>query len=34
MKQGLIEPDRCGECEYCRETKVLSEIIESDSVLI
>ena len=33
MKQGLIEPDRCGDCEYCRETKVLSEIIESDSPL-
>lgn len=34
MKQGIIEPDRCGECPYCRETKVLTEIIESDSVLI
>lgn len=33
MKQGLIEPDRCGDCEYCRETKALSETIESDSPL-
>lgn len=34
MKKGIIPADRCGDCEYCRETKVLSEIIESDSVLI
>lgn len=34
MKQGIIEPERCGECAYCRETKVLTEVIESDSLLI
>ena len=34
IKKGIIEPDRCEECAYCRETKMLTEIIESDSSLI
>ena len=34
VKNGLIEADRCGECEYCRETKKLTEVIQSDSILI
>lgn len=34
IKNGLIEADRCGECEYCRETKKLTEVVKSDSILI
>ena len=34
IKKGIIEPERCGECDYCRETKMLTEVVESDSVLI
>ena len=34
IKKGIIEPDRCEECAYCRETKMLTEVIESDSSLI
>lgn len=28
IKHGLIEPERCGRCEYCRHTKVLTEIVD------
>ena len=24
LKEGIIEPERCGKCAYCRETKVLT----------
>lgn len=24
IKQGIVEPERCGKCEYCRRTKRLS----------
>lgn len=34
IKKGIIEADRCEECAYCRETKMLTEVIESDSSLI
>ena len=34
IKKGIIEPDRCEKCAYCRETKMLTEVIESDSSLI
>ena len=27
IKRGLIEPERCGRCEYCRATKVLHRVI-------
>lgn len=30
IKQGLIEPERCGVCPYCRSTKVLTEPIDYD----
>lgn len=30
MKKGVIEPPRCGRCDYCKETKVLTEVIESE----
>lgn len=26
IKAGVIEPRRCGRCDYCRETKVLDEV--------
>lgn len=28
IKMGLEEPDRCGKCDYCRSTKVLTEVID------
>lgn len=28
LKDGLIEPKRCGKCNYCKATKVLTEIID------
>lgn len=30
MKQGIIEPERCDECDYCKETKVLTEPREAE----
>ena len=33
IKRGEIEPDRCGNCNYCRETKVLTGAIEYDELL-
>lgn len=30
IKKGIIEPDRCEMCEYCKNTKVLTEPTESD----
>lgn len=30
MKKGVIEPERCGECDYCKLTKVLTEPTEAD----
>lgn len=26
IKKGLVEPERCGNCEYCRKTKVLTGV--------
>ena len=34
MKKGIADVDACGECAYCRETKVLHEVIETDSILL
>lgn len=28
IKRGEIEPERCGKCDYCRSTKVLSKVID------
>lgn len=28
IKKGLIEPVRCGKCDYCKSTKILTEIID------
>ena len=30
MKQGIIEPDRCEKCEYCKISKKLTKPTESD----
>ena len=34
VKLGEIEPTRCGKCEYCKQTKVLTEptIYESEEI--
>ena len=32
VKSGKIPPQRCGVCEYCRATKMLSEPVEFDLV--
>lgn len=29
MKKGIIEPDRCGSCDYCKISKVLTEPTKS-----
>jgi hypothetical protein len=31
IKQGVIEPERCEKCEYCKKTKVLTEPTEADT---
>jgi len=30
IKKGIIEPERCGKCEYCKMSKVLTEPTESE----
>lgn len=30
IKKGIIEPERCGKCEYCKNTKVLTEPTDSE----
>lgn len=30
VKKGIVEPERCGTCDYCKKTKVLAEPTESD----
>lgn len=30
IKKGIIPPERCGKCAYCKETKVLTEPIDSE----
>lgn len=32
MKKGIIEADRCEKCEYCKQTKVLTEPTEADEL--
>jgi hypothetical protein len=33
IKQGIIQPDRCEKCDYCKSTKVLTNIIKSGELL-
>lgn len=30
MKKGIIEPDRCGKCDYCKISKVLTKPTEAE----
>lgn len=30
IKKGVIEPERCGKCDYCKSTKVLTEPTDSE----
>ena len=30
IKKGIIEPERCGKCDFCKETKVLTEPTDSE----
>lgn len=30
VKKGVIQPERCGSCDYCKDTKVLKKPIQSD----
>lgn len=30
IKKGIIEPERCNKCDYCKETKVLTEPRDSE----
>lgn len=32
IKKGLIEPTRCGVCDYCKSTKILTEVISYESL--
>lgn len=30
IKKGIVEPERCGKCDYCKMTKVLTEPTEAE----
>ena len=30
IKKGIVEPERCGKCDYCKSTKVLTEPTEAE----
>ena len=32
MKKGIIKPDRCEKCEWCKQSKVLTEPTEADEL--
>lgn len=32
IKKGLIEPTRCEKCDYCKQTKVLTSVIDWESL--
>lgn len=34
IKQELIEPTRCEKCEYCRETKKLTQTVEIGEIIV
>lgn len=34
LKSGEIEPERCGNCDYCRSTKVLTDPIWSEELVL
>lgn len=33
LKSGKVEPDRCGKCDYCKETKVITKPILMSALL-
>jgi predicted adenine nucleotide alpha hydrolase (AANH) superfamily ATPase len=33
VKQGKAEPERCEQCPYCRETKVLTGPVEYEDII-
>lgn len=33
IKQGVTEASRCGQCDWCRHTKVLTEVIDYSEVM-
>ena len=33
IKKGEVEPKRCGKCDYCKSTKILTEVTEYDDLL-
>ena len=33
IKKGIIKPDRCNKCDYCKSTKVLTELTSSDEYI-
>ena len=34
LKSGKIEPDRCGSCDYCKLTKVLTKPVHSSQLIL
>lgn len=34
LKQGLVEPDRCGVCDYCRATKVVTRPVHFSELVL
>lgn len=34
IKKGIISPERCEKCDYCKDTKVLTEPSEADEYLL
>ena len=34
IKKGIIEPERCEKCDYCKETKILTAPTEADELLM
>ena len=33
IKKGIIEPNRCEKCDYCKQTKILTEPTESEDFI-
>lgn len=34
IKQGLVKPERCGHCDYCKATKVIKAPRKSDEIVL
>ena len=33
VKQGEVAPERCGKCDYCKETKILTKVKEYEELI-